>query len=49
MTLVALRRFLGSNHDQHNPAYKRQPTHKRRERDGLLGVGSGMEGANVLF
>jgi hypothetical protein len=44
---VPLRRFLGSNYDQDDPAYKHQSAQKRRERDGFLGVCGGMEGTNI--
>jgi hypothetical protein len=44
---VALRRFLGSNRDQRDPAYKHQAAQERRDRDDLLGVGRGLDGANV--
>jgi hypothetical protein len=44
---VALRRFLGSSHDQHNPTYKHQSAQERGRQDGLLVVGRGLDGANI--
>jgi len=44
---VALRRFLGPNRDQRDPAHKHQSAQERRDRDGVLGVGGGLDGANV--
>ena len=37
-------RLVGSDHHQDNPADKRRAAQKRGERDGLLGVGVGMNG-----
>lgn len=44
---MALRRFLGSNRDQRDPADKHQSAQERGDRAGLLGVGGGLDGANV--
>jgi hypothetical protein len=44
---VALRRFLASSHDQRDPADKHQSAQERRDRVGVLGVGGGLDGANV--
>lgn len=44
---MALRRFLASSHDQRDPADKHQSAQERRDRDGVLGVGGGLDGANV--
>jgi hypothetical protein len=44
---VALRRFLGSSHNQHDPACKHQSAPERRDQDGLLAVGSGLDGGNI--
>jgi hypothetical protein len=44
---VALRRFLGCSHDQHNPTYEHQSAQERGNQDGLLGVGGGLDGANI--
>jgi hypothetical protein len=44
---VALTRFLASGHDQRDPADKHQSAQERGDRTGLLGVGGGLDGANV--
>jgi len=46
---IALRRFRGSNHNQANSADQRQPARERRERDGLVGVGGGMDRADIGY
>jgi hypothetical protein len=40
-------RLLGSDHHQHDPADKRQSAQQWRERDGLLGVGGRLDGADI--
>ena len=40
-------RLFGSNYDQDDSTYKRQSTQDTRERDGLLGVGGGLDGTNI--
>jgi len=44
---VALRRFLASGRDQRDPADKHQSAQERGDRAGLLGVGGGVDGANI--
>jgi hypothetical protein len=44
---VALRRFLGSSHDQRDPTYKHQSAPERGDQDGLWGVGRGLGGSNI--
>jgi len=44
---MALRRFLGSNYDQHDSTRQHQSAQDRRERDGLLGINAGLKWANV--